>query len=55
MGCWSYLYLNQQLFQGLPAERQALVDAIARELAAHQRKESLTSPTRPWPMPCAST
>ena len=28
--CWNCLYLNQQLFQTAPAERQALADAIAR-------------------------
>ena len=28
--CWNCLYLNQQLFQASPAERQALADAIAR-------------------------
>ena len=28
--CWNCLYLNQQLFQAPPAERQALADAIAR-------------------------
>ena len=28
--CWYCLYLNQQLFQAPPNERQALVDAIAR-------------------------
>ena len=27
--CWNCLYLNQQLFQATPAERQALADAIA--------------------------
>jgi TnpA family transposase len=38
--CWNCLYLNQQLFQAPPTERQALADAItrqlARELAAYQ-------------------
>jgi hypothetical protein len=28
--CCNYLYLNQQLFQAPPAERQALADAITR-------------------------
>lgn len=28
--CWNCLYLNQQLFQARPTERQALADAIAR-------------------------
>ncbi|GAA3977044.1 Tn3 family transposase [Hymenobacter antarcticus] len=28
--CWNCLYLNQQLFQAPPVERQALADAIAR-------------------------
>lgn len=28
--CWNCLYLNQQLFQAPPGERQALADAIAR-------------------------
>lgn len=28
--CWNCLYLNQQLFQAAPAERQVLADAIAR-------------------------
>lgn len=27
--CWNCLYLNQRLFQALPAERQALANAIA--------------------------